>query len=321
MLRLLWPAIWAGVGLLAGSALAQGPGGPPPGGAAPDPGAGQAVTNPLVAQARQVEREGRILEILQALNVKPEQAPVLADAIRTIVSAQTDLNGRIANVFGRLGQAVDAYILAVLEDAPQAFDVQSEQQVGALVVQIDQLRTAYKQICDQQYQRVYDILTPGQVAGIETYQERAARNAEAGGGGGASLATVVAQILDVRALDPAVYAERAERLAGDIARSIAGDNAQLAQPLTTRALALMEEARAMAQEPTPEQQQEFRLRVSQELGLPNLGEGPPPGAPDEGIAPDCVAQAAIENLLRDPASYDLIVRFYHLTPPTPAGGQ
>jgi hypothetical protein len=308
-------ALLAGLWLVLGCAWAQDPAAQPP--------AGDGVTNPLVDQARQVDREGRILEILAALKITPAQAAVMADAMRVILSGQADLNGRLDQMLGRIGPDIERYILAVLEDAPEAFNPQTGGQARQLIRQVDGLRTAYRQLCQQQYDRVYAEFTPGQVAGVETYQEMAAGAEGNTPGGGATLGAVVEQILGARRMDAAAYAERATRLAVDIARSIAGDNEQIVQPLSDRALALLEEARAMPGDPNPEQAAQFRQRVSAELGLaetapPDGQPGTPPPAA-ENITPDCVTQAALENLMRDRVAYELIGRMFHLTDPTTGG--
>jgi hypothetical protein len=308
-------ALLAGLWLVMGCAWAQDPAAQPP--------AGDGVTNPLVDQARRVEREGRILEILAALKITPAQAAVMADAMRAILSGQADLNGRLDQMLGRMGPDIHRYVVAVLEDAPEAFDPQTEGQVRQLIRQVDQLRTAYRDLCRQQYDRVYTEFTPAQVAGVETYEEMAA-GAEGGAPeGGATLGNVVERILGCRRLDAATYAERAVPLAGEIARSIAGDNGQMVQALADRALALLEEARAMPGDPNPEQTAQFRQRVSAQLGLadtaPPGGEPGTPPSPEERIVPDCVTQAALENLMRDQVAYELLGRMFHLTDPTTGG--
>lgn len=307
--RLILGAIVA-LGLSAGLCQAQGDAQPPP--------PNGEITNPLVGQARDLQREVRILQILRALAITPEQGAVIADAQRTLLGAQNEYLRTQEALVAPVARAVEQYVLALLQDAPQAFAQQARADAESLLGKLDQLRTTWGQIRQAQAQRVYGTLTEEQLAGIETPADRINRE-EGGGPGGVSLRVVVDRILEVRDMDPAVYAERAPQIADEIGASVAGGNPAIAGQMSERIIGLMEEARALRGGLTLAQRSEFTAKVAEQLGLDS--ERAVTADAGATVKVGCVQQEAFEALLRDPAAYELVVKLYHLGEPAGGTGQ
>lgn len=277
--------------LLSATCLAQG-GGP------------QMFENPALAEARTLYRQAAILEILQALEITPEQGQVILQVNSQIVAAQQAMNNSLQGLVGANLPFMRAYVQGTLTDDPQSFQPINTEQANRILGEISMIHSQYEGLCRQGYDVVFSSLTEAQFAAIETYQEQALKVQQADMAttqGGTTLDALLPRLLSVRDMAPEDYQAQSENLAAALARRLVGDDPDLGPQATGLMFGLMEMARALPDDADEKALADYREEVRQQLGLDADGNDPRMLAQT-----DVVTQAGFENMLRDPVTSQVL---------------
>lgn len=267
-------------------------------------GGPQTFENPALAEARMLYRQAAILEILQALEVTPAQGQAIIQVNAEIVAAQQATNNALQGLVGASLPFMRAYVQGTLTDDPQSFQAINVEQADRILGEIAMIRSQYEGLCRQGYEMVYSTLTDAQLAAIETYEEQALKVQQADMAttlGGTTLDALVPRLLAVREMAPEDYNAQAENLAAALARRVVGDDPQLGPQAATVMLGLMEIARGLPADADDQALRTYREEVREQLGLDADGNDPRVLAQK-----DLVTQAGFENMLRDPATSQVL---------------
>lgn len=260
--------------------------------------------NPLLGEARNLYRQTVILEILQALEITPEQGQVLLQANADLVAAQQAMVNSLQSLVAANLRFMQAYVQGTLLDDPQSFLPANTDQADRILNDIGTIRSQYGAFCQQTYDRVYSVLTEAQWAAIETYEEQAMKTQQADMAttqGGSTLDALMPRLLSVRDMAPEAYQAQAENLAAALARRVVGDDPELAPRAAEVLLGLMEMARALPADADAEAISALREEVRRQLGLDAQGNDP-----RMLVQKDLVTQAGFENMLRDPVTSQVL---------------